>query len=581
MIEKLYEEELEYLYKSGKEFARLHPQTARLLSIDAVGDRDPYVERLFEGFAFLSARIREKIEDSFPEIAQGLINITHPEFVQEIPSLTIVEFKPRKGHLQEAKKLLKGAELLSKPVGPDGVLCRFHTTQDLIINPLFLRNIERMCDSQNKGEITLKFKLDDGVKWQNLNLTLFRIYIHGEYPLSSALYELLTRHVEKVTVTLDNGRYSLEIQNSDPVSSAGFMPGTSLFNIMPQSPPGYSFLLEYFAFPEKFLFVNIAGLEKIPALNPSPTEFSITLKFDCDFPNYNFGKDNFLLHCSPAVNLFRHDAEPVINTWKKNEYPVLADFRHPDTIYPHSVVSVIGIDLKTATRYEYKPQSEIQPLSKPMDRKYSPVYRTGTGTKRELYISINCNYGMGLELNEESLSIDILCTNGNIPREELDEGEICKPGRGFPDSISFHNIIRPALSILPPSDQDYLWSFIAHVGALHSSFSTAVSLKSILRLYNWNNSEINSMRIEAIKSVTLKPVDMVYLESIVRGIEYTIEIDENIFPDTGDICLFGEIIKEFLSSHISINSFLKLIMVLKPSEKKILWNSIRGTKWPI
>jgi type VI secretion system protein ImpG len=581
MIEKLYEEELEYLYKSGKEFARLHPQTARLLNIDAVGDRDPYVERLFEGFAFLSARIREKIEDSFPEIAQGLINITHPEFIQEIPSLTIVEFKPRKGHLQEAKKLLKGAELLSNPVGADGVLCRFHTTQDLIINPVFLRTLEKKRDSHNKGEITLKFELDGGVKWQNLNLTLFRIYLHGEYPLSSALYELLTRHVEKVTVTLDNGRYSTEIDNPDPVSSAGFLPATNLFNLMPQSPPGYSFLLEYFAFPEKFLFVNFAGLENIPALNPSPGEFSITLKFDCDFPNYNFGKGNFLLHCSPAVNLFRHDAEPVINTWKKREYLILADFRHPDSIYPHSVVSVTGIDLKNATRYEYKSPLAIHSLTQPAVRKYSTVYRTGAGAKRELYISINGNECLNRELNEESLSIEILGTNGNIPREELDEGEICKPGRGFPDSISFQNIIRPTISIPPPSDQDYHWSFIAHMGALHSSFSTAGSLKSILRLYNWNNSEINSMRIEAVKSVSLKPVDMLYLESIVRGIEYTIDIDENTFPDSGDICLFGEIIKEFLSDHISINSFLKLIVVLKPSEKQIVWNSIRGTKWPI
>jgi type VI secretion system protein ImpG len=515
-------------------------------------------------------------------MAQGLLNLTHPEFLQEIPSLTIVEFKPRKGHFQEARKLQKGTELLSNPVGSDGVVCRFHTTQDIIINPISLRSLDKSRNSQNKGEITLTFEIDGGVKWQNLNLTPFTIYLHGEYPLASALYELLTRHVEKMTVTLDNGRYSEEIHCPDPVSSAGFQPGTNLFNLIPGSPPGYSSLLEYFAFPEKFLFVNLTGFEKIPALHPSPREFSITLKFDCDFPECkNFGKDNFLLHCSPAVNLFRQDAEPVINSWKKREYLIQADSRHPDSIYPHSVVSVTGIDLKTAARYAYKPPLSFQPLTQPAVGKFSTVYRTGSGTKRELYISINGKAGSNLELNEESLSVGIFCTNGNLPRGELDEGGICRPGRDFPESISFRNIIRPTLSVAPPSDQDYLWSFIAHLGALHSSFSTVESLKSILKLYNWNQSETNTMRIEAVKGVSLKPVDMSYLESIVRGIEFTIEIDEDTFPDTGDICLFGEVIKEFLSNHISINSFLELIIVLKPSGKRILWNSIRGTKWPI
>lgn len=582
MIEKLYSEELEYLYKSGKEFARLHPQTARFLNVDAVGDRDPYVERLFEGFAFLSARIREKIEDTFPEIVQGLINLTHPEFLQEIPSLTVVEFRPRKGHFQEARKLQKGSELLSNPAGPDNVICRFNTTQDLVINPIFLCSLDKRTDSRNKGEITLTFELENGVKWQNLNLVPLTIYLHGEYPLTSALYELLTRHVEKMTLNLDNGRYLEDICSPDPVSAAGFQPGKNLLNVATGTLPGYSSLLEYFAFPEKFLFVNFNGLGNIPALHPSPKEFSITVKFDCDFPkSKELRKDNFLLHCSPAINLFRHDAVPVINSWKKREFQVLADSESSDSVYPHSVVSVTGMDLKTAARYEYKPPLSLQSLTQSNVRKYSTLYRKGTGSRRDLYISINGIASPSYEMNEESLSIEILCTNGNLPREELDEGGICRPGRDFPESVSFKNIIRPMASKAPPSDQDYLWSFIAQLGALYSSFSTAESLKSILKLYNWNQSETNSMKIEAIKAVSLNPVDMVYFESIVRGIRFTIQIDETTYPDSDDICLYGEVLKEFLSNHISINTFLELVIILKPSEKKIHWNSIRGVKWPI
>ena len=78
MIEKYYEEELRYLYESGRQFAEAHPDQARFLNIEAVGDRDPYVERLFEGFAFLAARIREKLDDSFPELSEGLVDLLWP-----------------------------------------------------------------------------------------------------------------------------------------------------------------------------------------------------------------------------------------------------------------------------------------------------------------------------------------------------------------------------------------------------------------------------------------------------------------------------------------------------------------------
>src|SRR5512147_115338 len=125
MIEKLYEEELRYLYESGREFARAHPDRAQFLNIEAVGDRDPHVERLFEGFAFLAARIREKLDDSFPEFSGGLIDLLWPHLVQEIPSLTMVEFKPREGYLSETKVLPRGTELLSKPVGQENVICTF------------------------------------------------------------------------------------------------------------------------------------------------------------------------------------------------------------------------------------------------------------------------------------------------------------------------------------------------------------------------------------------------------------------------------------------------------------------------
>lgn len=51
---------LRYLREAGKEFAQAYPDRAAMLNLDKPGARDPYVERLFEGFAFLMGRLREK-----------------------------------------------------------------------------------------------------------------------------------------------------------------------------------------------------------------------------------------------------------------------------------------------------------------------------------------------------------------------------------------------------------------------------------------------------------------------------------------------------------------------------------------
>src|SRR5512137_15829 len=132
MIRYYYEDELRYLYQAGKEFARTHPDIARYLHIDSESkdDRDPYVERLFEGFAFLTGRIRERLDDEVPELIESFFSLLWPHYLKPIPSLSILEFKPRPGLVQQTTVFPRGTEVWSGPVGEENVTCRFRTTQD-------------------------------------------------------------------------------------------------------------------------------------------------------------------------------------------------------------------------------------------------------------------------------------------------------------------------------------------------------------------------------------------------------------------------------------------------------------------
>jgi type VI secretion protein, VC_A0110 family len=588
MIEKYYEEELRYLYESGKEFAKAYPDRARFLNIDAVGDRDPYVERLFEGFAFLAARIREKIDDSFPELTESLINLMWPNFLKEIPAVSIVQFAPRAGLLQETRVLPRGSELLSNPVGPEHAVCRFTTTADVRLAPVSLDSIEKSVDTKGKASLSFHFQLGPGVQWKNLSPGPLRLYLHAELPTALMLHEYLTTRVRSCKIIFGGPGNAFEIEPDRAVTPSGLTAGESLVPQDSRSFWGYSLLLEYFAYPEKFFFIDLNGLDTIPPQGTASERFSYALSFDADFPpDKPFTKDNFRMFCAPAANIFRKDTDPVSLSGLETDYRVIADAAYPSSVFAHSIVSVVGTDRATGERSTYEPLYSFEMNNKKRTHTFAVQYRRGAHNQRDLYLAFGGELlsdgieGKSKEIREENCSIKAWCTNGILPREEIREGGISKPGTNFPDYVTFANITRPTLPLSPPAEDDYLWTFLSHLSSTLTSLSSPDTLKALLRLYDWSGSEGRGRKIEAITDVTSRPVDNIVNGSSIRGIEFTVSLLEANFLNTGDVRLFGQILKEFLAQYVSINTFIELVFVLKPSGTAIRWNSLKGTRWPI
>lgn len=135
---RYFDAEMRYLREAGEEFARAHPDRAAALNLDKAGARDPYVERLFEGFAFLMGRLREKLDDDLPELTGGLVSMIWPHYLRTIPSLAMVEFSVDWREMKEPQRLKKGTEVISRPIGETGTRCRYTTTQPLTLQPLAL-----------------------------------------------------------------------------------------------------------------------------------------------------------------------------------------------------------------------------------------------------------------------------------------------------------------------------------------------------------------------------------------------------------------------------------------------------------
>src|SRR5262245_42554633 len=131
-----YNGELRYVRELGAEFAAKYPKVAARLQLEAGRCEDPHVERLLEGFAFLAARIRKKIDDEYPEITDALLSVLYPHYQRPIPSMAIVQFttstdptKIAAGHV-----LASGTPLVTKAVA--GHPCRFRTAYPVTLWPV-------------------------------------------------------------------------------------------------------------------------------------------------------------------------------------------------------------------------------------------------------------------------------------------------------------------------------------------------------------------------------------------------------------------------------------------------------------
>lgn len=88
-----YNQELQHIRESAAEFAEEFPKIAGRLSLSGFECADPYVERLLEGFAYLTARVQLKLDAEYPTFTHNLLEIAYPHYLAPTPSMTVVQLR--------------------------------------------------------------------------------------------------------------------------------------------------------------------------------------------------------------------------------------------------------------------------------------------------------------------------------------------------------------------------------------------------------------------------------------------------------------------------------------------------------
>lgn len=550
-----YQDELTWLREAGREYARAHPEAGTMLA--DVGS-DPDVERMLEGFAFIAGRLRQKLDDELPELTHALIESLWPHYLRPVPALALLQFEAARANDKELRRVPRGTPVDSVPV--DGTRCRFHTVYDVEVPPLRIAGVA--LRAVQPATLTVKLRLSDGVKaaqLPGLGLRSLRLHCAGPTAIAGGLHVCLVRHCRAVAAVAGEKRVTLP---SGSVRGVGFAEDEALLGRAPASFTGFALLREFFAFPAKFHFAEVANLEALAQLGDAQ---EIALEFALDrVPDHmpQVSESNLLLGCTPVVNQFQHEATPLIYDPRRTEFPVIPAGDDP-THYEVSSVDAVHALVPGEDRPRVIPRlfnggraPEAGTAGHILRRR--PAL-TGGGIRMEVAIA-------GALPGVETLSFAVTCTNGRLP-QALAPGDLSVATDRCPPGVRFRNLAKPVASVPPPLGAQLEWRLLAHLGLNWRTLADVEALRSVVDLYDVRALVDNQARqahrrlLEGLVAVSSASDTVVADGALMRGVRVELQAKEGHFDGEGDLFLFASVLDEFVSQYAGLNSFTRLRVI--------------------
>ncbi len=587
-----YEKELAFIRQMGSEFANEHPKIAGRLGINAETIEDPHVSRLIEGFAYLNARIQHKLDDDFPELSDGLLEVLFPHYHRPIPSMTITQFIADEEKLESSYRLPKNTLLETEQF--QGENCRFSTIYDTHLHPFKITSANLLGrpfttpGSQHLkgsgGVLKLSLKtFTNEISFADIKPDRIRLYLKGQPQHINPLYELLLNNCQAVVMTKSESDSNPVRLPSNVIKAVGFDINEGLLPYPDSSFVGYRLLTEYFTFPEKFMFIDIEGFaDKITADTENTLEFYIYLGHSDVELEHNISADTFQTGCTPAVNLFNHRTDPIKLDHTSTEYQVIPDARRPIGYEVYSINKVTA-STSAGDKETYLPlyginhenqnqENHAYWFSARRDAKMG-AYLRDDGT--DVFLSLVDLHFNPNNPDDRTLTLDTTCSNRDQPSKlpfSADQPRLqCIDSA--PPCERIRCLIQPTATVRLSMRNNARWRLISHLSLNHLSLTgrddATKALKEILRLYDFKESSINRALIESISQVNTRPISAPLTidgrATLCRGIEIEIELDNSQLTGSSSF-LFATVLEHFFALYCSLNSFTRVLVKLKSKE---------------
>jgi type VI secretion system protein ImpG len=587
---RYYSQELQHLREVGGEFARAYPKVAGRLGLDGFDCADPYVERLLEGFSFLTARVQMKIDAEFPRFTQHLSELVYPHFLAPTPSMAVVQLQPDLSNpsLKQGYRVARGTALRSVLGKGDTTACEYRTGHEVTLWPL--AQLDAKCfalgghgevplPSAARAAIRLRLSTTGGVLLRDLPLDRLAVHLRGSDEMPARIYEKILGGALGVLVQPVGGEPTLLPKSA--VAPMGFLEDEALLPVGRRTFQGYRLLQEYFAFPQRFMFVEFKGLRAALARAPG-TEVELTILLNRGDPQLEQSLDasNFALNCTPVVNLFQRRADRINVSGEQYEYHVLVDRTQPMDFEVYQVDSVTGYGTGPNAEQAFRPFYTARDIGSPHhDKAFYQVRREprmlsqrqrrdgprSSYVGSETFISIVDAAEAPYRSDLRQLGLSVWCTNRDLPLSmPLGIGKTDFTLDSGAPVTAVRCLAGPSQPLPSFAEGPAAWRLLNHLSLNYLSLldtdpqQGAVALRELLALY-CPASDLNAQRqVEGVRSIAAASVTRRMPSpgpiTFGRGLQVTLTLDDAAFEGTGAF-LLGAVLARFFGQYVSINAF--------------------------
>lgn len=586
-----YEHELVLLRSLCKEYAQRYPKVAAQLQMNADACGDPHVERLIQAVALMCARVSARLEDSYPQFTEALLEMVLPHYLRPFPSCAIVRVGDEgasAGGTAEVPRLPRGTSLVAAPV--HGVQCGFKTIYDIEPSAVTLADARFEALIRAPASVQLPDGVTSSIRLEFAAATLaqaisaprrLRLYIDADSSLSATLRDALFMQVAAAYVCSGDSDQWVRLP-SVPVETVGFSDTDALIPFSARSHTAYRILSEYFAFPDKFSFIDVDVPASLALLPAGATRFTLHLALTGVRADSNqarllasLTRETLVQNCTPIVNLFSRPAVPIVHDQRSVGYTLLADSAQPGAFEVYSVdkVHLVRRGGGDHAIEEYRPFYSLRHGDGGAfsDVRYwfmrHDAAMAAASPGHEKTISLVNADGDMLDAKREALSIELTCTNRDLPsllKLGAPEGDLAVTGTASHQAIRC--IRRPTRSLRFANGPDTQWRLISHLVLNHYSLVSdgATGLRELLTLYDVAQSPISRRQIASLTELDVKPATAWIRHPrgpwLAHGLEVRITLDEEAFLGSG-LHLFVQILDHVLGMYVHLNSFVELAVL--------------------
>lgn len=614
-----YNRELQHLREMGAEFAREFPKIAARLRLEEFECLDPYVERLLEGFAFLSARVQLKLDAEFPQFTQHLLEMVYPHYLSPTPSMALVQLTPNPGEgaLADGYVVPRGAALRSVLGKGEQTPCEYQTAHEVTLWPLELAEVRYLPHAGDLADLdlpgkervksALRFRLRTtaALPFEKIALDRLPFYLRGTAELPMRIYELLLAHAVGMVAQPAGGAASWrEVIEGETVHRVGFEDHEALLPYGPRSFQGYRLLHEYFAFPERYMFVELRGLgHAVRRCKESQLDVIVLLDQSDSSLETQIDAGRFALFCTPAINLFPQRADRIHLGEREAEYHVVPDRNRPLDFEVYDVTEVTGHGTGEEGARPFHPfyafgnHTHDDPDTgyytvRRMPRMLSARERAdGTRSRyvgSEVFLSLVDGSPGGVRGDLRQLAVTALCTNRDLPLQmPVGQGPTDFTMPSGPPVSHVKCLAGPSTPRPSWVEGDTTWRLISHLSLNYLSIvhgegrDNARALRELLMLYGDVSEPVTKAQVEGVQLVESTPVVRKLPTggpiTFGRGLQVALTLDEAAFQGTG-VFLLGAVLERFLARYVSLNGFTETVIRTATRGEIMRWPIRMGTR---